>query len=116
MQWMTGKHMTKFQRIDENVFKLMPEAKAEMSAEEVAAIWREDENGEYIVVLPNENRAYYCAQKRVMEEIPIRYGNIWSGINVWMDAHGFYPNIWSANERGNLTLWNKRGEPLGGLV
>jgi hypothetical protein len=108
--------MAKFQRINENVFKLMPEAQAAMSAEEVAATWKDDENGEYICVLPDENRAYYCAHRKVMEEIPVRYGNIWSGINVWMDAHGFYPNIWSANDHGNLTLWNRRGKPLGGLV
>ena len=108
--------MTKFQRIDENIFKLMPEAKKEMSAEEVAAIWREDENGEYIAVVPDQNRAYYCAHKIVMEEIPIRYGNIWAGIKVWMDSHGYYPNIWSANERGNLTLYNKSGTPLGAIV
>ena len=87
-----------------------------MSAEEVAATWREDETGEYVVVLPDENRAYYVANKKVMEEIPVRYGNIWAGINVWMDSKGFFPNIWSANDHGNLTLWNRRGEPLGGMV
>ena len=108
--------MAKFQQINENVFKLMPEAKREMSAEEVAQIWREDENGEYVCVLPDENRAYYCAHKTAMEEIPVRYGNIWAGIRVWMDAKGYYPNIWSANDHGNLTLWGKNGRPLGALV
>jgi len=107
--------MKTFKRIDENIFKL-EEAPKQMSHEDIAAAWEDDKDGEYITVLPDENRAYYVAHGKVMEEIPVRYGNIWSGINVWMNAKGFYPNIWSTNDHGNLTLHNKRGDSLGGLV
>lgn len=107
--------MAKFQRITENTFKLMQEV-GQVSHEDVVAAWEDDKNGEYVCILPDENRAYYVAHQKVMEEIPVRYGNIWAGVRVWMDSKGFYPNIWSANERGNLELWDKSGRNLGGLV
>jgi hypothetical protein len=91
-------------------------AEEKIDAEELQSIWEDDKNGEYIAVLPDENRAYYVAHGKKIEEIPPGRHNIWMGIRTWMDSQEFYPNIWSANKRGNLTLWNHRGEELGGLV
>ena len=107
--------MKTFKRIDENTFKL-EEAPHKMSHEEVVAAWEDDKNGEYVCVMPDENKAYYVAHGVGMEEIPSRSDDIWSGINVWMSAKGFFPNIWSTNDHGNQTLWDKRGNDLGGLV
>lgn len=88
----------------------------ELSHDEVVAAWEDDKNGEYITILPDENRAYYVAHGSSLEEIRPVYGNIWSGVRAWMDSKGFYPNIWSANDHGNLSLWSRGGKMLGGLV
>jgi hypothetical protein len=91
-------------------------AEKELPHEDVAAAWQDDKNGEYIAVEPDSNRAYYVAHGSRMEEIPAKFGNIWGGIKAWMDAKGFYPNIWSANDHGNVSLHSKSGRYLGGLV
>lgn len=106
--------MKKFQQINENIFKLVEVG--ELPHEEVAAAWQDDQHGEYISVDPDGNRAYYIAHGTRMEEIPSQYGNIWAGIRAWMNSKGYFPNIWSANDHGNLTLWSRSGKPLGGLV
>lgn len=104
--------MKKFQRIDENIFKLMEVN--ELPHEEVATAWEEDKNGEYIQV--GDNKAAYIAHGSVMEQIPAVYGNIWTGIQHWMKTKGFYPNIWSVNDHGNVSMYDRRGNYLGGLV
>lgn len=94
--------------------KVISEGK--LSHEEVVDAWENDKNGEYIQIDPDSNSAAYVAHGRVMEKIPTQYGNIWSGISEWMNTKGYYPNIWSVNDHGNVTLWNRSGKSLGGLV
>ena len=105
--------MKKFQRINENTFKLMEVN--EYSAEELEQIWQEDKAGEYIQINDN-GTAFYVAHGRAMEQIQPQYGNLWAGIRAWMKAKNFSPNIWSVNDHGNVTLHSQTGKSLGGLV
>lgn len=135
--------MTKalFQRIDENVFKLVQE-KHQHSTEELQAMWQEDERGEYIQ-LSDDGSARYIAHGSAIEEIvppttkrttsrfvggpqasvqvdaehgPDAEGQKFRMIDEWCTKHSYWPNIWYVNERGNIELVSRKGDFLGGLV
>lgn len=85
----------------------------QLSAEELNLIWQDDDNGEHIQV--NDSGIFYVAHHRAMEQISDNPRDF-KAIKAWMDKHKFYPNIWHVNDHGNVTLLNRRGQSLGGLV
>ncbi len=135
----------RFQRIDENTFKLMEVHK--YSTEELQTMWDDDKDGEYIQ-LDDSGRAVYVAHGMAMEEIvpptnkreidrfvggppdrvsvtqraPVEYGDeserqMLRMIEEWCKKHNFWPNIWFVNQRGNIELVDRKtGKYLGGLV
>lgn len=115
---------------------------AELPAEELAEIWRDDKDGEYVQI-NDDGSAYYVAHGRAMEQIappvsqqtqrvfrggdPRRQDamsdapvdtveNTFRLIRQWMEAKQFWPNVWSVNDHGNIELYTANGKPLGGLV
>ena len=90
--------------------------KIKLSTEELVEIWREDSAGEYVQVSESENAVAYVAHGRAMEYLRAEPGHPWPAIQAWMGQHKFWPNVWSVNERGNVTLRGEQGEDLGGLV
>ena len=106
--------MAKFQRIDENVFKLSEDGVAH---EEIASMWEEDEHGEYIQI-NDKYGTWYVAHGQAMEQIaPPDTGDYkFRLINIWCKQKNFFPNIWYVNERGNVELVSRSGKFLGGLV
>jgi len=106
--------MAKFQRIDENMFKL---AEDKYSTEQLQSMWEEDEHGEYIQI-NDKYGTWYVAHGQAMEQIaPKDTGDYkFRLINIWMQDHNYYPNIWYVNERGNVELVSRSGKFLGGLV
>jgi hypothetical protein len=136
---------TLFQRIDENVFKLVQE-RHQYSTEELQAIWEEDKNGEY-VQFSDDGSARHIAHGRAMEEIvpptsrqtmsqfvggdprkasitrdvPAEAPDAEKGklraVSDWFRENNVSLNIWHVNERGNIELVDPRtGDFLGGLV
>ena len=134
-----------FQRIDENVFKLVQE-KHQYSTEELQAMWQDDERGEYIQ-LSDDGSARYIAHGSAREEIvppttkrtmsrfvggdptkqpvsvqvdaehgPEAEHQKFQMIDAWCKKHSYWPNIWYVNERGNIELVSRKGDFLGGLV
>ena len=87
-----------------------------ISHEEVVQTWEDDKDGEYILVSSDDRTANYIAHGVQSGVIEPKFGSIWTGIRQWMKSHNFYPNIWSINDHGNLSLWNKNGRYLGGIV
>lgn len=118
----------------------------QLPTEELAQIWADDKDGEYIQI-DDDGSARYIAHGRAMEEIvppvsrrtmsrfvggdprkvsvtqdvPAEHGKdshnqMFQQIRAWMKKKGFFPNIWHVNERGNLELYSSSGKPLGGLV
>jgi hypothetical protein len=106
--------MAKFQRIDENIFKL---AEENPPHEEIASMWEDDKDGEYIQI-NDKYGTWYVAHGRAMEQIaPPDTGDYkFRLINIWCKNKNFYPNIWYVNERGNVELVSRNGKFLGGLV
>ena len=89
----------------------------ELPFEQVFEAWENDKDGDYISVLPDENRAYYCdGGSSLIEIYPPKNGNIWAGIRAWQEKEGYFPNIWFANDHGNLSLYDNKGNYLGGIV
>lgn len=86
-----------------------------LSTEELQEIWKDDADGEYVQI-NDDGQAHYIAHGCCMEEIQPAYGNLFAGIRQWMKAKGYYPNIWSVNERGNVEMMDWHGNGLGGLV
>lgn len=134
----------RFQRIDENIFKLMED---KYSTEELQAIWGEDKNGEYIqfsddgsaryivhgiavktIVHPTSQRTmsrFVGGDQRkqsVTQDVPAEEGGDADKqrlalVKQWCGKNGIFPNIWYVNERGNIELVDPRtGQFLGGLV
>jgi len=90
--------------------------KKKLSTEDLAEMWREDEEGEYVAVNDN-GEAFHIAHGSRMEQIQPMYGNLFAGIRAWMAKRQYWPNVWQINERGNLELLNSStGKSLGGLV
>jgi len=81
----------------------------------IAEIWAEDKEGEYVQI-NDDGSVVYVAHGRAMETIPVDAENPYPGINAWMEAKSFFPNIWSVNDHGNVTLHDAQGNDLGGLV
>jgi hypothetical protein len=106
--------MAKFQRINENVFKL---AEDNLPHEEIATMWQEDEQGEYIQI-NDKYGTWYVAHGRAIEQIAAPNVGDWKFrlINQWFNQKGIFLNIWYVNERGNVELVSKSGKFLGGLV
>lgn len=106
--------MAKFQRLNENVFKLVED---HYSTEEIAAMWEEDRGGEYIHI-NDDGSTYYVAHGKAMEQIAPSGTGDWKFrlINQWFNKNGVFLNIWYINERGNVELVSKSGKFLGGLV
>ena len=106
--------MAKFQRINENVFKL---AEDDLPHEEIATMWQDDERGEYIQI-NDKYGVWYVAHGRAIEQIAPPNTGDWKFrlINQWFNAKGIFLNIWYVNERGNVELVSKSGKFLGGLV
>lgn len=134
---------TLFQRIDENVFKLSED---KYSTEELQAMWQDDEHGEYIQLSDDGAARYIAHGKAmeeivppigkrttsqfvggdptthpVSQQVPAEAGagaerQKFQMIDAWCKQHGFWPNIWYVNERGNIELISKTGKFLGGLV
>jgi len=106
--------MTKFQRIDENVFKLSED---KYSTEQLQSMWEDDEHGEYIQI-NDKYGTWYVAHGQAMEQIaPKDTGDYkFRLINQWITKNGISLNIWYVNERGNIDLVSRSGQFLGGLV
>lgn len=85
----------------------------QLSVLQLAALWREDSEGEYIAI-NDSGDAYYIAHG--VRGKKVASGWDWSSIRAWMDKQHFCPNIWHINERGNVELYTARGDSLGGLV
>jgi len=81
----------------------------------VADLWNEDKDGEYVQI-NDDGSVVYVAHGSAMETIPVEPENPYPGINAWMEAKGFFPNIWSVNDHGNVTLHDGQGNDLGGVV
>ena len=89
--------------------------KAKLGADKLLAMWEEDKDGEYVMV-NDDGSAHYVAHDTVMEDIPKVNGETFVGIREWMNKNSFWPNIWSVNDHGNVTLRGHKGQDLGGLV
>lgn len=81
----------------------------------IADLWNEDKDGEYVQI-NDDGTVVYVAHGRVMERIQVERENPYPGINAWMEAKSFFPNIWSVNDHGNVTLHDGQGNDLGGVV
>jgi hypothetical protein len=92
----------------------MPKKLKELPFDEIVEYWNDDKDGEYIQVDGNE--AAFIAHGRVVEKIGKNYGNIFAGIRAWCEEHQYWPNVWSVNDHGNVSLYDKRGNYLGGIV
>ena len=88
---------------------------AEDETEDIAEIWRDDQDGEYVQI-GADDVARYVAHGRVMEIIPPVGDDVFAGIREWMKEKEFWPNIWSVSDHGNVTLHDQNGADLGGLV
>ena len=86
-----------------------------LPAEELAATWEDDRDGEYVQI-DDDGDAVYVAHGKAMEHIPKASGDTFADIRAWMDKKRFWPNIWSVNDHGNVTLHGPDGQDLGGLV
>jgi hypothetical protein len=88
------------------------------STEELADIWANDKDGEYIQISDN-GAVHYVAHGKAMEEIaPKGTKSSWAFrlIRQWFNKSGISLNIWNVNERGNLEMYSSSGTALGGLV
>jgi hypothetical protein len=109
-----------------------------LSAEELAETWREDKDGEYVQI-NDDGAAHYIAHGTAIEKICDKTVTVsrfsgrgvgsfneedvdrtrqstFKAIRDWMKRAGFFPNIWEVNERGNVELYDARGNSLGVLV
>lgn len=101
------------------VANLLLEADAErLSTEELAEIYQEDKDGEFIAIDVDDTVSYVAHGKRMETIAPKGTGHdeAFAAIRAWMDAHKFWPSIWSVNDHGNVTLYDAQGNDLGGLV
>lgn len=108
----------------------------QLSTEELAETWREDQHGEYVQI-NDDGQAHYIAHGTPIEKIcdstmrvtqMLGCGKfhaedvdrsreaLFAAIRAWMKKAGYYPNIWEVNERGNVELYDSQGTALGGLV
>lgn len=87
----------------------------ELSADEIAEYWAADQDGEYIQVNDNGTAAFVSGG-RVRKTIQAIEGDIFAGINAWMEDEGFYPNIYSISDHGNVSMYDGTGNYLGGIV
>jgi hypothetical protein len=88
------------------------------STEQLAQIWSEDEDGEWIQI-DDKGSVHYIAHGKAMEQIaPPKTAATWAFrlIRTWFKNKGISLNIWHVNERGNLELYSPSGTALGGLV
>ena len=98
----------------------MDRPRRQLSLEELVEVWDGDRDGEYIQVNQETQEVHSIAHQKSMGQIcpPNQWSQQWlfRKIREWMDHEGFWPNIWGVNERGNVTLYDKRGRDLGGIV
>jgi hypothetical protein len=108
----------------------------EHPTEELAAMWEEDKNGEYVQI-NDDGSAWYVAHGKAMEQIapptsqqtnkfavgigkhrsqPVDSSKTFNLIRDWFKKSNISLNIWEVNERGNIELYSPSGKGLGGLV
>lgn len=90
----------------------------QLPTEELAQIWADDKDGEYIQIDDNGSVRYIAhgMAKEIISNGETNDSVMFAAIRAWMKKKGFFPNIWHVNERGNLELYSSSGTPLGGLV
>jgi nucleoid DNA-binding protein len=88
-----------------------------ISHEDIASAWREDQSGEYVQINPDDS-VWYVAHGRAKEQIvPKGTGQQkFPIIKNWMEKNHIFFNIWGVNDHGNVELYNRRGQALGGLA
>lgn len=91
------------------------EESQELSVEELQETW--ESNKEDIIVNENGN-AYYAGKKICGPNKD--YGTDFKAIKAWMDDNNYWPNIWTVNDHGNISLYSVNNNGVetyhGGLV
>lgn len=83
---------------------------------DLASAWREDNDGEYVQVNPDDS-VWYVAHRTPRQQIaPKGTRNPFPIIARWMSRGGVILNIWRINDHGNIELMSRSGKPLGGLT
>lgn len=90
--------------------------------EEVVETWNDDKHGEYVQINDDGSVvevAHGCAMKAILTaDVANSMPDFqkWAAIRAWMEESQYWPNIWSVNDHGNVTLHDKDGNVLGGIV
>lgn len=93
-----------------------------LSTKKLAEAWRDDEHGEFIQINPDGSvveTASGRAHKVILtkqQANDLTHAEVFAAIRDHMQEEGFFPNIWSVNDHGNVTLYDGDGNDLGGLV
>jgi len=90
----------------------------QLFVEELLEIWNDDRRGDYVQI--NDDGSVVeisggCFVGTILRPGPVT-DETFKLIRAWMEGNKFWPNIWSCNDHGNVTLHDEKGNDLGGLV
>jgi len=83
---------------------------------DLLSAWREDKDGEYVQINPDDSVWLIRHQRPVFKIAPEGTENPYPIIARWMTKGGVILNIWKVNDHGNVELMSRTGKELGGLV
>ena len=116
LDWKCGRPKTATDVPAVKLPKVRSVKEGKLSVEELAEIWQDDKDSEYVQI-NDDGSAVYVVHGSTMEDIAdAEDEDVFGTISAWMNRKKFWPNIWSVNDHGNVTLHDKNGNDLGGLV